>query len=177
MRAIKGKNAECKWTGFEISHLKLDAPLDHDQFPRTRHQPYNRRSENRDLHAIDYCSGPSRMWEWGRGNRNSEVGDEGWRKFDNIDLLAKLGLDVETALLGKDEHVSVRVDERRVVHRLCGGVDVDGDALFECRITTSGDRLHAVYEVDLLRPVRDRERVPCELCWRNVDLGIEGREV
>ena len=92
--------------------------------------------------------------------------------FENS--LSKLGLYIQTTLLGEDHEVAVTVYERLLGHRLVGDEDVGGKAFSHGRVTVASERLQTIDKVGLRAVGRNVEWVPRELRWTEVDFRIEG---
>lgn len=90
-------------------------------------------------------------------------------------LLSHLCLDIQTALLRQDQHITVAVYDGLLFHRLVGEVHVNGEPFTKHRVTVPCDSAETLDEVDgLLGNVKG---VPCELRGADVDLGVGGGEV
>ena len=87
--------------------------------------------------------------------------------------VSKLGADVEAAELRHDEHVSVVVAERLLVHRRVAEVHVDRESRLLHGGSGSGDRLEALDKVDFVRRPRELEWLPGDLGRRNGHFRVE----
>lgn len=73
-------------------------------------------------------------------------------------------MNVETALLRKDQHIPVIIAEGLLFHRSVRQVHVDGETFMECRVAVSSEGLQSLNEIDFLSAGWKVERMPGELC-------------
>lgn len=85
---------------------------------------------------------------------------------------------ISTTLNGATNSVrhSLVVDESAVLHRSVAQEDVDRQPFLERRVPTPRHRLQPVHEIDLVRILRKKKRVPCNLRRRDVHFRIQREE-
>ncbi len=73
--------------------------------------------------------------------------------------------------------MTIIVTERFVLHALVSRVDMDGQSFSQDRRTGTAQRLQSAYKVYAGAFSWDREWMPCELRWGDLNTGIREREV
>lgn len=90
--------------------------------------------------------------------------------------LAEFCLDIQAALLRTNQHLSIPITKRLVVHRSIGKIHVDSQSLTQICISISRDCLQSFQEIDLIFVWRELERVPSQLRSTDVHFRVHRQE-